>query len=134
MSIYWQYLGASVLKKNHPVSADVFKQFFKLSIPLVEVIWKRLKSRFSDTSPKHLLWTLHLLKSKNPVHAEIAQMLHTNKKTLKTHVIKTLARLFIILPKVTKILLILCPFSFFISVIFLSFSGTFQVDFKTGSI
>jgi hypothetical protein len=100
MSIFWNYLGAAILLKPRPLSSAKFVEFFKLSIPLVDVVWKRLHARFPDTSAKHLLWALHFLKSSNPLQGEIAQVLHTNKKTMKQHVRRVLLRLLAVLPKV----------------------------------
>jgi hypothetical protein len=100
MSVYWNYLGASILKKKKEISDAVFKQFFKIPISLAAIIWKRLVSRFPNASPIHFLWTLHFLKSKTPEIFSIAQLLNTNKKTLKTHLTTTLVQLLVILPKV----------------------------------
>lgn len=100
----WISLATSILKKSHLISPNVFKTFFKLSPRLTEVVWKRLfrsKLRIcSLVKPQHLLWTLHFLKSQNPLHEEIAAVLGICKKTMILHVTRTLRALRKTCPKV----------------------------------
>jgi hypothetical protein len=100
MSQFWQYLASAILKDSKTISATAFKQFFKLPISLTDLIWRKLSARFpGKCSAKHFLWTLHFLKTLNPLKEETAKLLHTNKITLKIHVVKTLLKLLIVLPK-----------------------------------
>jgi hypothetical protein len=93
---YWLYLGSAVLHNEHRIS----ESNFKLSVVLVELIWRKLYYSYPNIlSPKHLLWTLHFLKSRNPYHSEIATFLHTNIKTLMQYVMKALVFLLLLLPK-----------------------------------
>lgn len=100
----WLSLGTSILGKKHLISASVFKTFFKLTPRLVEIVWKRL-SRSTEKSrllvkPQHLLWTLHFLKSQNPLHEEVARVLGICKKTMTLHVTRTLRLLKKVCPQV----------------------------------
>jgi hypothetical protein len=112
MSIYWRLLAAQVLQKGKAISPEVFKRFFKLPVSLVDLVWHKLNARFPGSLfPKHFLWTLHFLKTTNPLQEEVAQLLHTNKKTLKLHVRKVLLKLLVVLPKVCNLFICSCFFS-----------------------
>jgi hypothetical protein len=95
----WLAIGSTVLKHEKKLSPSQFRYHFKLQICLLEYLWKRLTSHF-QCDPKHLLWTLHFLKSKDPNEQGIASILNTDKKTLRLHVVETLEKLLKALPKV----------------------------------
>lgn len=95
----WQAIGSTILHKKTRLSFDQFQYHFKLRVCLVEYVWKKMISRY-HCEPKHFLWTLHFLKSRDPNEQGIASLLHTDKKTLLLHVEETLQKLLIILPEV----------------------------------
>jgi hypothetical protein len=104
--IPWLSFGGVVLSKGKDVSLTVFRMFFKLPVFLVDVVFKKILTKFT-CQPIHLLWTLHYLKSKNPIDFEIAKLLGTNVQTLRVHVYDTIHKMLQTLPEVC--------FQFFVS-------------------
>lgn len=101
----WLTLGSMVLSKRRVISEAAFKLNFKLNTKLTEIIWRRLNATGGNQNlnPKHLLWTLYLLKTSNPNHQQVAMALHTSYKTMKKHCCKTIKLLDQSLPNVWKI-------------------------------
>jgi hypothetical protein len=75
IEIDWLSLGAVVLRKKRSLSIREFKVYFRLEPFLVEKVYQRLVSKRANIVPQHLLWTLHFLKSPNPLHEHIAGQL-----------------------------------------------------------
>jgi len=98
MNLDWLCIGSSVLLKNSRLSSSDFRHHFKLPPCLVEYVWRRLLSQY-DCEPKHLLWTFHFLKSRNPDGKGIASLLHADIRALKRQVVRTLRILIKILPE-----------------------------------
>lgn len=98
---YWLSLGAIILKRGKQLTEPQFKSSFKLSPYLANVVWDRLiQVEGNIAQAKHFLWTLHLLKTLDPNHSQVASFLNTNYKTMKLHVEKLLHHLLNALPDV----------------------------------
>ena len=100
----WIVLGSKILAnyafKSTLVSFVKFKIFFKLTPTLVDIVWNKLVSIFKNSEEKHLLWTLHYLKTESTNDTEIASLLSTNRETMRLHVESTVEKLFQVLPEV----------------------------------
>lgn len=99
---YWLTLAGVILGRNI-LPQSTFKQLFKLPPALVEVLFNLLVRSYSFCRPKHLLWSLHYLKTTTVGENLIAVNLRTNKKSLRQYVIQTLTLLERVLPKVCHI-------------------------------
>jgi hypothetical protein len=99
---FWLLVARTILRKNRNISMSEFKVHFKLSVPLVEYVWQLYHKYFPFCKAKHLLWSLHFLKTTDTNVIEIANFLGTNSQTLMLHVNNTLQRLLEILPKVLE--------------------------------
>jgi hypothetical protein len=99
IKIPWLSLGSVILSKDKEISLTVFRMFFKLPVFLVDVVFKKILTKYV-CQPIHLLWTLHYLKSKNPIDFEIAKLLGTNLTTLRLHVYNTIHKMLQTLPEV----------------------------------
>jgi hypothetical protein len=109
----WFELGALILKKRKSISRRQFKLAFKLDSALVTLIWRRLLSAgFTSLQPKHLLWTLHLLRTTNTNHQQVATALHTSIETLVEHTTTMLKCLDSALPEVSLYLFFAEQFDF----------------------
>jgi hypothetical protein len=100
ISLPWLSIGAGILKKKGNLVDVDFRAAFKMHPRLVQFVWDRLKTLYPIATPDHFLWTLHFLKSRNPDDIGISLVLHTDRKTMKRHVISTLQMLINALPKV----------------------------------
>jgi hypothetical protein len=98
--IPWILIGSTILRKGRINNEKEFKSFFKLSISMIDFVWKKLKSSNFANSPKYLLYTLYFLKTTNSRDFEIAQTLGIHVQTLKLHVTRTMEQLITILPGV----------------------------------
>ncbi len=92
-------LGAVVLQAKSRIAPGRFKRFFKLPHFLVNYVYEKLVASFA-CDPIHLLWTLHYLKSKNPLDEEIAKLMNSSKESFMFHVLTTLQNLDKALPNV----------------------------------
>ncbi len=95
----WYSLASVILKKKSNILSYEFKRQFKIDAPLVEIIFKKLEENYS-VNAKHLLWTLHYLKTSCSNESETATFLGTNVVTMRLYVDKTLRMLIASLPKV----------------------------------
>ncbi len=96
---WWHSIGSAILRKKKELQHYEFKKYFKLSAPLVEIVFNEIRKRF-NCQAKHLLWTLHYLKTTSTNEAEIAALLGVNVDTMRIHVERTLRMLIIFLPNV----------------------------------
>ncbi len=97
----WLAIASSVLCRKKRISQFLFKKCFKICPTLVDIVFKRIIKIYPCQS-RHLLWTLHYLKTTTASDEEIAIFLHTSKKSLVKHVIITLQKLIRVLPNVCK--------------------------------
>lgn len=102
ISLPWLAIGAQVLNRSKMLSSVDFRFFFKLNPQLVQYAWLKLEQHPTKTTAQDFLWTLHFLKSSNQDLSEIASVLHTTKKTLMSHVSRTVQALEEILPEVCR--------------------------------
>lgn len=98
---YWFAIGSSVLRKPRALVESSFKMYFKLAPSLVDVLYRRISSRFFIRE-RDLLWTLFFLKSHDPVHGKIAFSLGTKLKTMHEIVKKSLDKILSVAPKVAE--------------------------------
>jgi hypothetical protein len=85
---------------NRVLSVTSFCTAFKLHPSIVDTLFAVLLKKQFQCRPKHLLWTLHYLKSHNTCESEIALLLKTNRKTLRDKVSEVLSCLLQALPQV----------------------------------
>jgi hypothetical protein len=111
--VNWLSIGSLVLKKRSLCRAS-FKQHFKLDPCLVEIVFNRLRKKYTSLSPNHLLWTLYFLKSKDPDTFKIASTLSTTPKTLDKYVEQYLKKILAISPKVVADMIILTIVNFLV--------------------
>ncbi len=97
--IPWNSLGAVLLNKARPLNQTTFKEFFKLSVPVADYVFRKILRSFRCV-PTHFLCTLHYLKSRNPIDEEIAAVLGIHQDTLRNYVHDTLRKLINVLPQV----------------------------------
>jgi sugar diacid utilization regulator len=88
------------LKRKKPMSQSDFRSCFKLSVPLVEYIWRTLKDFQPELKPHYLLWTLYFLKTTNTNFKEIATSLGIHQKTLRNRILFILKLINNLLPNV----------------------------------
>jgi hypothetical protein len=73
---------------------------------MFDYVWTTLKESYPERfQPKHLLWTMHFLKTTSTNIQEISTLLGTTQKTLKIHVKVVLQHLMNLLPEVQFYLL-----------------------------
>jgi hypothetical protein len=99
----WITIASVILRRKKKMSIDNFRAYFKLSVPLVDFVWEKLKSSFPSSRPKYLLWALHFMKTTATNMREIAEFLGTTEQTLRKQVKITLSRLYNLLPNVSFI-------------------------------
>lgn len=95
------------------LSPSQFKSIFKLTPQLTNVVWNLIiQTNGNVIKAKHLLWTLHFLKSADPDHNRIATLLNTNYRTMMAHVQVVLTYLNNTLPDVFSFSLIIFECAF----------------------
>lgn len=102
----WRILGSSIISyyadKSSTFSVKTYKSYFKLTPRLTEILWQKLVASHPGSQRKHLLWTLHYLKTEANSDVEIASLLNTNRETLMIALRQTVRNLFRALPEVLK--------------------------------